>query len=49
MEYEPYRGELVAYCAARRLFPAGGARAYLELLSAEQAGPAVLTRYRRAA
>jgi dihydrofolate reductase len=32
-----------------RLFPAGGPPAYLELLSAEQAGAATLTRYRRAA
>jgi dihydrofolate reductase len=32
-----------------RLFPAGGARTELECLSAEQAGAAVLTRYRRAA
>jgi dihydrofolate reductase len=30
-----------------RLFPAGGPRAHLELVSAEQAGPAVLARYRR--
>jgi dihydrofolate reductase len=33
----------------RRLFPAGGPPAYLETLSAEQAGAAVLTRYGRAA
>ena len=32
-----------------RLFPAGGPPAYLECLSAEQAGAAVLTQYRRAA
>ncbi len=32
-----------------RLFPAGGPPSYLESLSAEQAGAAVLTRYRRAA
>jgi dihydrofolate reductase len=32
-----------------RLFPAGGQPAYLECLSAEQSGPAVLARYRRAA
>ena len=32
-----------------RLFPAGSPPAYLECLSAEQAGAAVLTRYRRAA
>lgn len=32
-----------------RLFPAGGPPAYLECLSAEQAGAAVLARYRRAA
>jgi dihydrofolate reductase len=31
-----------------RLFPAGSPPAYLERLSAEQAGAAVLTRYRRA-
>jgi len=31
------------------LFPAGGEPAYFELLSAEQAGPAVLSRYRTAA
>lgn len=31
-----------------RLFPAGGPPAYLELLSAEKVGAAVLTRYRRA-
>ncbi len=31
-----------------RLFPAGSPPAYLECLSAEQAGAAVLTRYRRA-
>ena len=31
-----------------RLFPAGGLPTYLELVSAEQAGPAVLTQYRRA-
>lgn len=29
------------------LFPAGGPPAYLRLLSAEQSGPAVLTRYQR--
>jgi dihydrofolate reductase len=33
----------------QRLFPAGGQPAYLECLSAEQSGPAVLARYRRAA
>lgn len=33
----------------QRLFPAGGPPAYLECLSAEQAGAAVLARYRRAA
>ena len=32
-----------------RLFPAGGPHAALECLSAEQVGPAVLTRHRRAA
>lgn len=32
-----------------RLFPAGGPPAYLECLSAEQVGAAVLARYRRAA
>ncbi len=32
-----------------RLFPAGGPSAYLECLSAEQTGAAVLARYRRAA
>jgi dihydrofolate reductase len=32
-----------------RLFPAGGPLTYLECLSAEQAGAAVLARYRRAA
>jgi dihydrofolate reductase len=32
-----------------RLFPAGGAPAYLECLSAERAGAAVLARYGRAA
>ena len=32
-----------------RLFPAGSPPAYLECLSAERAGAAVLTRYRRAA
>ena len=32
-----------------RLFPAGGPHAELECLSAEQIGPAVLTRHRRAA
>jgi dihydrofolate reductase len=32
-----------------RLFPAGGPPAYLECLSAERAGAAVLTQYRRAA
>jgi len=32
-----------------RLFPVGDPPAYLESLSAEQAGPAVLARYRRAA
>jgi len=31
-----------------RLFPAGGTPAYLECLSAEQTGAAVLTQYRRA-
>ena len=31
-----------------RLFPAGGPPVYLECLSAEQVGAAVLTRYRRA-
>ncbi|MGY0007195.1 dihydrofolate reductase family protein [Micromonospora sp. I033] len=34
--------------AGERLFPAGGPPAYLECLSAEQAGAAVLARYRRA-
>ncbi|MGV9560930.1 dihydrofolate reductase family protein [Streptomyces sp. NPDC003480] len=33
----------------RRLFPTGGPHAELECLAAEQAGAAVLTRYRRAA
>ncbi|NRQ36412.1 riboflavin biosynthesis protein RibD [Nonomuraea sp. NN258] len=33
--------------AGDRLFPAGGPPAYLECLSAETAGAAVLTRYRR--
>jgi dihydrofolate reductase len=33
--------------AGERLFPAGGPPEYLELLSAEQAGPAVLSRYGR--
>jgi dihydrofolate reductase len=32
-----------------RLFPAGGPPAYLDLLSAGQAGAATLARYRRAA
>lgn len=32
-----------------RLFPVGGPPAYLECLSAERAGAAVLTRYGRAA
>jgi dihydrofolate reductase len=32
-----------------RLFPAGGAPTYLEMVSAEQVGAAVLTRYQRAA
>ena len=32
-----------------RLFPAGGPHAELECLSAEQVGPAILTRHRRAA
>jgi dihydrofolate reductase len=32
-----------------RLFPSGGSPAYLECLSAEPAGAAVLTRYGRAA
>ena len=31
-----------------RLFPAGGPPAYLECMSAEQTGAAVLTQYRRA-
>jgi dihydrofolate reductase len=35
--------------AGERLFPAGGPRADLECLSAEQAGAAVLARYGRAA
>jgi dihydrofolate reductase len=35
--------------AGERLFPAGGPPAYLECLSAERAGAAVLTRYGRAA
>ena len=35
--------------AGERLFPAGGPPVYLECLSAEQVGAAVLTRYRRAA
>ena len=35
--------------AGERLFPAGGPPAYLECLSAEQAGPGALARYRRAA
>jgi dihydrofolate reductase len=35
--------------AGRRLFPAAGASAFLEMVSCEQAGAAVLTRYRRAA
>jgi dihydrofolate reductase len=35
--------------AGGRLFPAGGPPTYLECLSAEQAGAAVLARYRRAA
>jgi dihydrofolate reductase len=35
--------------AGERLFPAGGPPAYLECLSAERAGAAVLARYRRAA
>jgi dihydrofolate reductase len=35
--------------AGDRLFPAGGPPEYLECLSAEQAGAAVLTRYGRAA
>jgi dihydrofolate reductase len=34
--------------AGERLFPAGGAPAYLELLSTEQAGAGVLARYMRA-
>jgi dihydrofolate reductase len=34
--------------AGDRLFPAGGPHTELESLSAEQAGPVVLTRYRRA-
>ena len=33
--------------AGERLFPAGGAPAYLECLQADQAGAAVFTRYRR--
>ncbi len=33
--------------AGERLFPAGAQPAYLECLSADQAGPAVLTRYQR--
>src|SRR5207249_12308312 len=32
----------------QRLFPAGGPPAYLECVSAERSGAAVLTRYRRA-
>ena len=35
--------------SGERLFPAGGPPAYLECLSAEQVGPVVLARYRRAA
>ncbi len=35
--------------AGERLFPAGGPPVYLECLSAEEAGAAVLTRYRRTA
>jgi dihydrofolate reductase len=35
--------------AGERLFPAGGPPAYLECLSAERAGAAVLARYARAA
>jgi dihydrofolate reductase len=35
--------------SGERLFPAGGPPAYLETLSAESAGAAVLTRYARAA
>ena len=35
--------------AGERLFPAGGPPAYLECLSAEQAGAAVLTRYAKTA
>ena len=35
--------------AGERLFPAGGPPAYLECLSAERSGAAVLTRYGRAA
>ena len=35
--------------SGERLFPAGGTPAYLETLSAEPAGTAVLTRYARAA
>jgi dihydrofolate reductase len=35
--------------SGERLFPAGGTPAYLETLSAEPAGAAVLTRYARAA
>ncbi|GAA3538257.1 dihydrofolate reductase family protein [Nonomuraea rosea] len=35
--------------AGERLFPAGGPPAYLECLSAEQSGAAVLTRFGRAA
>jgi dihydrofolate reductase len=85
VEFEAYRGELVAYCyqrdviitgslsvvhtlmagdlideyrlltfptiagAGQRLFPAGGRPTYLETLSVEQVGAAVLTRYGRSA
>ena len=39
----------IALGTGERLFPAGGPPAYLECLSAEQAGAVVLARYRRAA
>lgn len=35
--------------AGEHLFPAGGSPVYLECVSAQQAGPAVLARYQRAA
>ncbi|RVX47644.1 RibD domain-containing protein [Nonomuraea polychroma] len=38
-----------ALSTGERLFPAGGPPTYLECLSAEQSGAAVLARYRRAA